>query len=120
MTPAAVIHFDNRTRRWRASNWAGALNADGFGSYAEAEAAVRRAPPRPKPEKELKVRKLSPRTRAEGLTCRDEQRRIFDERGKKIGAVTRASPRDTPPGVTRASLAHSPPPLRPRRQCAAR
>jgi hypothetical protein len=83
----AVVHFDRRTRTWRANNWAGPLSRDGFASREAAEAAIRKAPPRPKPEKELKVRKLSPGTRAEGLTCRDEQRRVFDAKGQRIGGV---------------------------------
>jgi hypothetical protein len=84
---AALIHYDYRARRWRASNWAGALSVDGFGSYAEAEAAIRKAPEQPKAEKKLAPRKLPDRAHAADLTCRDEHRRVFDSKGRRAGAV---------------------------------
>jgi hypothetical protein len=81
----ALLFFDHRSRRWRASNGAGPLNVDGYDSFAAAHEAIRKAPALPKPQGKLTARKLPPSAHADDLT--GDERRVFDAKGKRIGAV---------------------------------
>jgi hypothetical protein len=68
---------------WRASNWSGSLGT--FTTAAEAEAAIRAAPTKPKPKREPKPPR-STGLRFERLTAIEAGYAVF-ARKQKIGAV---------------------------------
>jgi hypothetical protein len=80
-----LVFYDYRGRRWRASDWKGPLNLDGFDTSAAAEEAIRQAPARPKAQKAIKARKLPPSAHANDLT--GGSGRFFDAKGRRIGGV---------------------------------